>query len=207
MDQAPFRTAQQLAQMADTPEEQELAKDALRLSDYELDLSFVIALQDAEAHPPDLSVAAKEIQVRLQKAQKLQQALQAQVDQLTAQIAKAPAEPSKDELQDQLDLAKAGLDVANNDVEDGKRDLTDAGGNLRDRIEKMKQSHEAADKLRDKSAATVPDGKRGPVGNYSPSATVDHSQNKNGIVATGQSRCRKSGWRADGTAQHTSGTD
>jgi small-conductance mechanosensitive channel len=155
VDQAPFRTAQQLAQMADTPEEQELAKDALRLSDYELDLSFVIALQDAEAHPPDLSVEAKKIQVRLQKAQKLQQALQAQVDQLTAQIAKAP-EANKDELQDQLDLAKAGLDVANNDVEDGKRDLTDAGGNLRDRIEKMKQSHEAADKLRDKSAATFP---------------------------------------------------
>jgi len=47
VDQTPLKIAQQLAQMGDTPEEQELAKEALRLSDYELDLSFNIALQDA----------------------------------------------------------------------------------------------------------------------------------------------------------------
>jgi small-conductance mechanosensitive channel len=155
VDQAPFKTAQQLAQLADTPDEQDLAKEALRLSDYELDLSFAIALQDAEAHPPDLSAEAKEIQLRLQKAQKLQQALQGQADQLTAQISKAP-ESKKEALQDQLDLAKASLDVANNDVDDAKRDLTDAGGNLRDRIEKMKEGHEAADKSREKSSAAFP---------------------------------------------------
>jgi small-conductance mechanosensitive channel len=147
VDQSPFKTAQQLAQMADTPEEQELAKDALRLSDYELDLSFSVALQDAEAHPPELSAEAKEILKRLQKNQKLQQALQAQVDQLTAQLSKATGQ-RKSDLQDQLDMARASLDVANNDVDDASRDLTDAGGNQRDRIEKMKQSHEEADKSR-----------------------------------------------------------
>jgi len=147
VDQTPFKTAQQLAQMADTPEEQELAKEALRLSDYELDLSFSVALQDAEAHPPELSAEAKEIQQRLQKNQKLQQALQAQVDQLTAQLAKATGQ-RKSDLQDQLDMAKASLDVANNDVDDASRDLTDAGGNQRDRVEKMKESHEEADKSR-----------------------------------------------------------
>src|SRR5713101_5165874 len=147
VDQTPVKTAQQLAQLADTPEEQKLAKEALRLSDYELDLSFNIALQDAQAHPPDLSAEAREIQARLQKAEKLQQGLQAQADQLTAEIAKASA-AKKDALQDQLDLAKASLDVASNDVEDAKRDLTDAGGNLHDRIEQMKQEHEEADKAR-----------------------------------------------------------
>jgi small-conductance mechanosensitive channel len=147
VDETPLKTAQQLVQLADTPEEQALAKDVLRLSDYELDLSFNIALQDAEAHPPDLSAEAKEIQGRLQKAQKLQQALQTQVDQLTAETAKANGD-KKDALQDQLDLAKASLDVASNDVDDAKRDLADAGGNLHDRIEKMKQQHEAADKAR-----------------------------------------------------------
>jgi len=147
VDQSPFKTAQQLAQMADTAEEQELAKETLRLSDYELDLSFAVALQDAEAHPPDLSAEAKEIQQRLQRNQKLQQALQAQVDQLTAQLTKATGQ-RKSDLQDQLDMAKASLDVANNDVDDASRDLTDAGGNQRDRIEKMKESHEEADKSR-----------------------------------------------------------
>src|SRR5258708_18008157 len=147
VDQTPLKGAQQLTQLADTPEEQALAKEALRLSDYELDLSFNIALQDAEAHPPELSAEAKEIQARLQKAQKFQQALQGQVNELTAEIAKASG-AKKDALQDQLDLAKANLDVATNDVEDAKRDLTEAGGNLRDRIEKMKEQHEQADKER-----------------------------------------------------------
>jgi small-conductance mechanosensitive channel len=147
VDQTPFKTAQDLAQLADTPEEQEIAKDVLRLADRELDLSFQIALQDAEAHPPELSSDAKSIQQDLQKKQRLQQALQAQVDQLTAQVAKA-AGPRKVDLEAQLDMAKASLDVANNDVDDANRDLTEAGGNQRDRIQKMKETHEAADKSR-----------------------------------------------------------
>ncbi|HSC45853.1 MAG TPA: mechanosensitive ion channel domain-containing protein [Candidatus Acidoferrum sp.] len=147
VDQTPFKSAQQLAQLADTPEEQEIAKDVLRLGDYELDLSFSVALQDAEAHPPDLSAAAKEILARLKQNQKLQQALQAQVDQLTAAVAKAPS-ARKAELQDQLDVANSNLRVATNDVDDASRDLTDAGGNQRDRIEKMKEAHEEADKSR-----------------------------------------------------------
>ena len=155
VDQTPLKTAQAVAQLADMPEERELAKEALRLSDYELDLSFNIALQDAEAHPPDLSAEAKEIQARLQKNQNLQQGLQAQVSQLTAEIGKASA-AKKDALQDQLDLVAASLDVASNDVDDAKRDLTDAGGNLHDRIEQMKQAHEAADKARETAEQKFP---------------------------------------------------
>ena len=155
VDQTPFKTAQQLAQLADSPEEQELAKETLRISDYELDQSFALALQDAEAHPPALSAESKTIQQRLQKNQRLQQALQSQVDQLTAQVAKATA-ARKSDLQDQLDIAKASLDVADNDVDDANRDLTDAGGNQRDRIAKLKQSHEDADKSRKKPDEIFP---------------------------------------------------
>jgi hypothetical protein len=147
VDQTPFKTAQELAQVADTPEEQDLAKEALRLSDYETDLSFNIALQDAEAHPPQLSAEAKTIEARLKKAEKLQQAMQTQVDELQAEINKANGS-KKEDLQNQLDLASANLDVASNDVDDAKRDLADAGGNLHDRIEGMKQEHEAGDKQR-----------------------------------------------------------
>src|SRR5215469_163209 len=147
IDQTPFETAGRLAQKADTPEEQELAKEALRLSDNELDLSLAVALEDAEAHPPALSPEAKQIASRLERNQKLQQALQAQVDQLTAQVSKSTGARQSD-LQDQLDIAKASLDVANNDVDDAKRDLSAAGGNQHDRIQKMQQEHEAADKSR-----------------------------------------------------------
>jgi small-conductance mechanosensitive channel len=147
VDQTPFKAAEDLAQLADSNEEKEIAKNVLRLTDRELDLSFAIALQDAEAHPPDLSAEAKAIQQDLQKKQKLQQALEAQVDQLTAQAAKASGQRKAD-LVDQLVLAKASRDVADNDVDDANRDLTEAGGNQRERIEKMKESHEAADKAR-----------------------------------------------------------
>src|SRR6267154_1633614 len=155
VDQTPVKTAQQLAQSADTPEEQKLARKALQLSDWELDLSFNIALQDAEAHPPELSAEAKEMRARLRKAQNLQQALQAQVDQLTGEIAKASAS-RKDALQDQLDLARASLDVATNDVDDAKRDLSDAGGDVHGRIEKMKEQHEAADKAQASDGTKFP---------------------------------------------------
>jgi small-conductance mechanosensitive channel len=155
VDQTPFRTAQQLSRLADTPQEQDLAKEVLRLGDYELDLSFKIALQEAEAHPPVLSAEALQIEARLKKAQQLQQALQAQVDQLAGEVAKASAD-IKDDLQNQLDLAGANLDVASNDVDDAKRDLADAGGNLHDRIEAMKQMHEAADKQRSSSEQKFP---------------------------------------------------
>jgi small-conductance mechanosensitive channel len=147
IDQTPFETAGRLAQLADTPDEQELAKEALRLSDNELDLSLAVALQDAEAHPPALSAVAKQILARLERNQKVQQALEAQVGQLTAQVSKATG-PRQSDLQDQLDIAKASLDVASNDVDDAKRDLTAAGGNQHERIEMMRQAHEAADKSR-----------------------------------------------------------
>jgi small-conductance mechanosensitive channel len=163
VDQTPFKAAEDLAQLADSNEEKEIAKNVLRLTDRELDLSFEIALQDAEAHPPDLSAEAKAIQQDLQKKQKLQQALAAQVDQLTAQAAKASGQRKAD-LADQLVLAKASLDVADNDVDDANRDLTEAGGNQRERIQKMKESHEAADKARkdpDKIFPAPPEEKLG----------------------------------------------
>jgi small-conductance mechanosensitive channel len=143
VDQSPLKTARQLAALADTPEEQALAKEALRLGDYELDLAFDIALRDADAHPPELTAEAKDIQARLQKAQKLQQTQQAQVTQLTAELAKASGD-RKEALDDQLSLAKSSLDLANNEVGDAELDLTNAGGNQRGRIEQLKSTHEEA---------------------------------------------------------------
>ena len=71
VDQSPLRTAQKLAQAADTPEEQALSKEAMRLVDHELDLAYESARRDAQDHPPTMSPEAKEIQARLDKAQKL----------------------------------------------------------------------------------------------------------------------------------------
>ena len=59
VDQGTYSTAQRLAQIAVTPEEQTYAQSALRVADHELDLAFTEALRDTEAHPPTLNSAAE----------------------------------------------------------------------------------------------------------------------------------------------------
>lgn len=143
VDQSPLKTAQQLAQLANTSEERPLAEEVLRLADHEVDLAFAAALRDAAENPPVLSPEAKEIQARLEGAQKRLSADQALVAQLTQAEAKATGD-KKEVLGDQLDLAKAELELDKDEVDDAKQDLIRAGGDPEDRIQEMVQEHEAA---------------------------------------------------------------
>jgi len=143
VDQSAIKTAQQLAQLATTPEERPLAQEALRLADYEVDLAFAAALRDAAENPPKLSPEAKEAVARLQKAQKLLEKDQALVAQLTKEEAKATGD-KKETLGDQLDLAKAELELDQDELDDAKQDLIRAGGDPQDRIQEMEKEHEAA---------------------------------------------------------------
>jgi len=110
VDQTPLLTAQRLAQMPTSAEEQPLAEEALRLGDHEMDLAFAAAVRDAEEHPPVLSAEAKEIQARLQQAERAVEADKAEVARLGAAYEKASAD-KKDALDDQLDVAKAQLEL------------------------------------------------------------------------------------------------
>src|SRR5271163_3163226 len=65
VDESPFRTAQALAQLPNSPGEQRLAQDALRLADDEVSLAFSSSLQEVRDNPPALSAEAKRIQDRL----------------------------------------------------------------------------------------------------------------------------------------------
>src|SRR6266571_5769411 len=143
VDQSPLKTAQQLAQLANTSEERPLAEEVLRLADHEVDLAFAAALRDAAENPPVLSPEAKEIQARLEGAQKRLSADQALVAQLTQAEAKATGD-KKEVLGDQLNLAKAELELDKDEVDDAKQDLIRAGGDPEDRIQEMVQEHEAA---------------------------------------------------------------
>src|SRR5271169_4665232 len=49
VDLRQFRTAQSLAVLAATPEEQDLARDLLRKADHEVDFAFTAALSDASS--------------------------------------------------------------------------------------------------------------------------------------------------------------
>src|SRR5579871_4754571 len=51
VDQRPLQTAQKMAAMASTPEEQALAHEAEKAGDHEVDLAFFDALRSAQQNP------------------------------------------------------------------------------------------------------------------------------------------------------------
>jgi small-conductance mechanosensitive channel len=154
VNQRPLKTAQQLAQLATTPEERNFALEAIRLADYEVDLAFDTALSEARLHPPPLSPEAKEIDQRLQKAEKIFKADQERAKLLAEQIVKAP-ENKREAVELDLIQAEADLDLDQDEVDDAKQDLYRAGGNLVDRIQAMKKEHED---VGHGSAAALPTG-------------------------------------------------
>ena len=145
VDQSPLRTAQQLAQLADTPEEQEVAKQALATANREVDSAFAQALRETALYPPPLSAEAKEVQQRLQRAQRSLQADQNRVKQLTAAAAAAKGN-RQDALNDELALAKAQADLDQDEVDDAKEDLIRSGGDAHGRIQQLQQEHDTAEK-------------------------------------------------------------
>ncbi len=153
VDQTTYTTAQRLARLALTLEEQILAQSALRIADHELDLAFSEALIDAEAHPPALNSDAQAIQALIVKSQSSLNADQQQISNLTAAVAQAkPAQ--KDELQNQLDVAQSQLELDKDELDQANQDLADAGGNPRQQIESMMQEHDARSKARASAVAT-----------------------------------------------------
>jgi Mechanosensitive ion channel len=147
VDESTYTTAQRLALLADTPEEQTYAQSALRVADHALAFAFTTALRNIEAHPPALSPDAQKIQDRIRKSQELLDSDQQRVTELTGALAQAK-QTQKDALQDQLDLAQSQLDLDKDELEEANQDLVDAGGNLQQRIEAMEQEHDAQIKAR-----------------------------------------------------------
>jgi small-conductance mechanosensitive channel len=154
VDQTPLLTAQALATMTTSAAEAPFARDALQLGDREMDLAFALAVLDATQHPPTLTPEARQMQVRLQKAQDVLAAEQAHVAQLTAAEAKA-AGAQKSALDGQLKLAQAQLELDQDEVDDADQEFDRAGGDLKDRIQAMTEEHDAASKASDTTKVTV----------------------------------------------------
>ena len=154
VDQTPLKIAQQLAPLVTLPGERQLAEEAIRLTDHEVDIAFTAALRDAALHPPPLSAEAKEIQARMQKAEHGLAATQAQIAQLNAAIAKAAGD-QKDSLEDQLDIANAQVELDQDEVDDAKQDLIRAGGDPQDRIQAIVKEHEASTKATETALAAA----------------------------------------------------
>jgi len=143
VDQRPLQTARKLALLASTPEEQDFAHEALRLSDYEVDLAFADALREATEHPPAPTAERRELTARAGKADAVVKADKDLITRLTRQLVTA-SESAKEDFSDQLEVAKAQLELDQDELDDAKEDLARAGGNPQAKIQRLLQEHEAA---------------------------------------------------------------
>jgi small-conductance mechanosensitive channel len=167
VDQSTYTTAQRLARLAETADEQVYAQSALRVADHALAFAFTTALRDAEAHPPVLGPDAVKIQDRIRKSQGLLDADQQRVTELTGALAQAKI-AQKDAVQDELDLAQSQLDLDKDELEEANQDLVDAGGNPQKQIEALEQEHDAQVKARAAEPARAPgaDGQHGSLSRF-----------------------------------------
>ncbi len=154
VDQSPWQTAAALAPLAVSSEEQELAREAERLADHEVDQAFATALRLAALQSRAVTGPAVELQQRLTELQGLVKEDQARVDDLTAQIAAATksGKPTVDSLQDDLDVAKAQLQLDTDELNDASDNLARASGDKRSQLQQELTARQAAMKKYDSQA-------------------------------------------------------
>jgi len=150
VDQSPWQTAQALAPLAVTTEENGYAREAERLADHEVDQAFAAALRQEglEALNRKLTGAALALTQKVAQLDQLVHDDQAQVDRLTkassspAGQAKGAAQPAVD--QDDVDIAKAQLGLDSDELTDAQQDLDRASGDDRPQIQSELTAHEVA---------------------------------------------------------------
>ena len=145
VDQRPFLRARQVAHLAVTPEEQELARQALRLGNHEVDLAFADAVRTALENPPALTDELMELQIARDRAEGAVTYGQKLVKQLTDRLATASGDV-KDGLEDQLELAKAQLELDQDEMVEAQEDLERAGGDPTAKIKRLKEARAQAEK-------------------------------------------------------------
>jgi small-conductance mechanosensitive channel len=150
VDQRPWTTAQTLAALAVSAEEQRHAREAERIADHEVDQAFATALRQASLSTPVLSGHALELSHKIQTLQQIVKDDQAQVDQLTQEV----KGPNGVTLTDDLDVAKAQLALDNDVLTDAAENLAMQGGDQRNQIQQELAAHEAAMKSYDERVAS-----------------------------------------------------
>jgi len=150
VDVTTWQTAQALAGLAVTAEEQEYAREAERLADHEVDQAFASALRQArlKAEHRVLTGEALALSQKIAQLQQLVKQDQALVQSLTpppntsAQGGKAAPPPAGDS--DDLDVAKAQLGLDSDELDDAQDDLARASGDDSSQIQDELTAHEAS---------------------------------------------------------------
>jgi hypothetical protein len=136
IDERLLQTAHDLASLADTEEEQGLAREAVRLADHELDLAFASALRQATSAAPPLSGPLKQLAAHVAELKTRVAAEEARIAQLS--------KDQRPDTADQLDLAKAQLALQQDELEEAQQNLARQGGDRHALLEAAVQEREAA---------------------------------------------------------------
>ncbi len=159
VDQRPWTTAKTLAALAVSAEELELAREAERLADHEVDQAFAQSLRQATAETRHLTGEALALQQRVTELQQTVKEDQERVAALTpksgpnagaATGSPGTALPAGDD----LEVAKAQLGLDQDELTDSMEDLARASGDHRGKIQQELTAHEAAMKKYDEQAET-----------------------------------------------------
>jgi small-conductance mechanosensitive channel len=143
VDMQQMQAAMALAPLAATPEEQDLARDVLRMADHEVDFAFSAALYQAASQKAPSTPEIRAILERISKAEDTVAEIDSDVARITKLLAAASGN-QKQTLAQQLELAKARLELNEDELADADQDLDRAGGDPQSRIQHMVDEHESA---------------------------------------------------------------
>ena len=142
VDEQPLLTAEQLAPLASTPEEQDFAVNALRVADHEVDLNFASALRNATQHPAPLSPAAKTLSTRIEDLQEQVKAQQDDINKIKQELTKA--KESENSLSTTIfNFSWRCSEVAQEELDGDQQELIRAGGDQKSIVQKLQEEHDA----------------------------------------------------------------
>jgi small-conductance mechanosensitive channel len=144
VDLTQFHDAQALSQLAATPQEQDLARDALRKADHEVDFAFAAALANAASQRIPSTPEIKAIQERITKSEQEDAESNTDVAHLTQLLAHAK-EDQQEDLTQELDLAKSRQELVEDELADAHQDLERAGGDPQSAVQRMVDDYEKSE--------------------------------------------------------------
>jgi small-conductance mechanosensitive channel len=145
VDQRPWQTATTLGALAQSAEERDLAREAERLADHEVDQTFSQSLRQANLDKPKLSPRAIELQQRITELEKIVKADEARLAPASAASGAKPtgATPTSPNSSGD-DVAKAQLSLDQNELDDLHQELAHETGDQRIKLQQELQARQAA---------------------------------------------------------------
>jgi len=150
VDVSPWQTAQALASVAVTAEENDYARQAEHLADHEVDQAFAAALRSAELQMQRTTLTGQALATQ-QRITQLQQEVaqdQAAVDRLKPAAGATPkpasGSASAATAPDDLEVAEAQLGLDKDELSDAQSDLQRESGDLTARIQQELAAREAS---------------------------------------------------------------